>query len=113
MPSRNFSGFECTSSGLMNTSVDPHQQVTRRDSRFAFLKCAISSLICSASPYLFVACLTCEPSSFFTRKESSSLAIDALDEEPPLLPRPYRHCPQKCPNHRKRGRACRPAERIL
>ena len=55
MASTNFSGVECTSSGRMNTSVEPHQQVTRREAREVFLKFAMSSLISRASSYLFLA----------------------------------------------------------
>jgi len=34
MPSTSFSGVECTSSGLMKTSVEAHQQVTSRETFF-------------------------------------------------------------------------------
>src|SRR5258708_31955446 len=80
MPSMNFSGVECTSSGLMNTSVEAHQQVTRRAAREVFLKLAMSSLICSASSYLFFAFLTYVPSSRFTYSLSNAAFIGLIFE---------------------------------
>src|SRR5215470_17935091 len=73
--STNFSGVECTSSGRMNTSVDPHQQVTSRETLFSFLKFAMSSLICSANSYLFLPFLTHVPSSLFTYSLSKAAFI--------------------------------------
>src|SRR5215475_1087769 len=78
--STSFSGVECTSSGRMNTSVEPHQQVTSRDAREVFLKFAISSLICSASSYLFLAFLTHVPSSLFTYSLSNAAFIGLILE---------------------------------
>src|ERR1700758_178563 len=63
IPSISFSGVECTSSGRINTSVEPHQQVTSRAALELLRKFAMSSLICSASSYLFLAFLTQVPSS--------------------------------------------------
>src|ERR1043166_5069433 len=64
--STNFCGVECTSSGRINTSVEPHQQVTRRETRLLLRKLAISSLICKARSYLLLPFFTQLPSSFFT-----------------------------------------------
>src|SRR5882762_4898086 len=63
MASTNFSGVECTSSGVTNDSVEPHQQVTRRETRDVFRKFAMSSLLCSASSHLFLPFLMLGPSS--------------------------------------------------
>src|SRR2546421_1383716 len=78
--STNFSGVECTSSSLRNTSVDPHQHVTSRETRFSFLKLAISSLICSARSYLLLPFLTCVPSSLLTYSRSNAAFIGAIPE---------------------------------
>src|SRR6266566_587078 len=78
--STNFSGVACISSGLMNTSVDPHQQVTSRDNRCVFLKLAMSSVICSASSYLFFAFLTYDPSNLFTYSRSNAAFIGRMPE---------------------------------
>src|SRR6266403_5825265 len=64
----------------MNTSVEAHQQVTRRVAREVFLKSAMSSLICSASSYLFFAFLTYVPSSFFTYSLSKAAFIGLILE---------------------------------
>src|SRR5579862_3854687 len=80
IPSVSFSGVECTSSGRINTSVEPHQQVTRRAARELLRKFAISSLICSASSYLFLAFLTHVPSSLFTYSLSKAAFIGLILE---------------------------------
>src|SRR5579864_3385380 len=67
MASTNFSGVECTSLGFRKLSVEPHQHVTSRDAREVFLKFAMSSLICSASSYLFLPFLMFGPSISFTK----------------------------------------------
>src|SRR6266702_2534600 len=64
----------------MNTSVDPHQQVTSRDNRCVFLKLAMSSVICSASSYLFFAFLTYDPSNLFTYSRSNAAFIGRMPE---------------------------------
>src|SRR5262245_10995515 len=66
MAATNFSGVEWTSSGVTKTSVEPHQQVTRRETRLVLRKLAMSSLIFRASSYLFLAFLMLGPSIFFT-----------------------------------------------
>src|SRR5260370_34052691 len=80
MASTNFSGVECTSSGLINTSLEPHQQVTKRDTRLVFRKFSMSSLICSARSYLLLPFLTYVPSSFFTYSRSNAAFIGAMPE---------------------------------
>src|SRR5260370_42683245 len=67
IPSTNFSGVECPSSGLTNDSVEPHQQVTSREAREVFRKLAMSSLISSAISYLFLPFLMFGPSISFTK----------------------------------------------
>ena len=64
----------------MNTSVDPHQHVTSRETLFVFLKLAMSSLICSANSYLFFAFFTCVPSSLFTYSWSNAPFIGCMPE---------------------------------
>src|SRR5579859_7818319 len=78
MPSINFSGVECTSSGLMKTSVEAHQQVTSRETFFVFRKFAMSSFSCSASSYLFFAFFTYVPSSRFTYSRSNAAFIGLI-----------------------------------
>src|SRR5258708_27934735 len=68
----NFSGVECTSSGLTKDSVEPHQQVTSREAREILRKLAMSSLICSASSYLFLPFLMLGPSISFTKFSSDA-----------------------------------------
>src|SRR6202140_659196 len=80
MASTNFAGVQCTSSGLMNTSVEPHQQVTSRDTRSVFRKFSISSLICTARSYLLLPFLTCVPSSFLTYSRSNAAFIGVIPE---------------------------------
>src|ERR1700676_384893 len=80
MASTNFSGVACTSSCFRKISVDPHQQVTSRATRFVFRKFAMSSLICSASSYLFFPFLTLGPSSFFTYSGSNAAFIGFMPE---------------------------------
>src|SRR6267142_2557819 len=46
----NFSGVECTSSGLTKDSVEPHQQVTSREAREVLRKLAMLSLKMSHPP---------------------------------------------------------------
>src|ERR1700730_18028928 len=64
----------------MNTSVEPHQQVTRRDTRLLLRKFSMSSLICSARSYLFLPFLTYVPSSFFTYSRSNAAFIGVIPE---------------------------------
>src|ERR1700733_9808773 len=78
--STNFSGVECTSSAFRKISVEPHQHITRRETLLVFLKLAMSSLICSASSYLFFAFLTFGPSSFFTYSGSNAAFIGLIFE---------------------------------
>src|SRR5450755_392574 len=78
--STNFSGVECTSSGFRKISVDPHQQVTIRETFFVFRKFAMSSLICSAHSYLFLPFFTFGPSSFLTYSGSNAAFIGLIPE---------------------------------
>src|ERR1700704_3017893 len=80
MASTNFSGVECTSSGLTNDSVEPHQQVTRRETREVLRKFAMSSLICSASSYLFLPFLMLGPSIIFTKSWSNAAFMGLMVE---------------------------------
>src|SRR5438309_9126425 len=80
MASTNFSGVECTSSGLTNDSVDAHQQVTRREAREALRKLAMSSLICSAISYLFLPFLMFGPSIILTKSWSNAAFMGLMVE---------------------------------
>src|SRR6266404_7583938 len=80
MASTNFSGVECTSSGLTNDSVDAHQQVTSREAREVLRKLAMSSLICSACSYLFLPFLMLGPSIIFTKSWSNAAFIGLMVE---------------------------------
>src|SRR4029077_16844918 len=76
----NFSGVECTSSGLTNDSVEPHQQVTKRETREVLRKLAMSSLICSANSYLFLPFLMLGPSISFTKSRSKAAFMGLMVE---------------------------------
>src|SRR5438132_5376821 len=76
----NFSGVECTSSGLTKDSVEPHQQVTRREAREVLRKLAMSSLICSACSYLFLPFLMLGPSIIFTKSCSKAAFMGLMVE---------------------------------
>src|SRR5713101_8626335 len=78
--SMNFSGVECTSSGLTKDSVEPHQHVTRREARKVLRKLAMSSLICSASSYLFLPFLMFGPSINFTKSWSNAAFMGLMVE---------------------------------
>src|SRR2546430_6091968 len=78
--STNFSGVECTSSGLTNDSVDAHQQVTSREAREALRKLAMSSLICSAISYLFLPFLMFGPSIILTKSWSNAAFMGLIVE---------------------------------
>src|SRR5260370_20664676 len=80
MASTNFSGVECPSSGLTKDSVEPHQQVTSREAREVLRKSAMSSLICSASSYLFLPFLMFGPSMSFTKSWSNAAFIGLMVE---------------------------------
>src|SRR2546425_13136757 len=55
-----------------NDSVEPHQQVTMRDTREVLRKFAMSSLIFSASSYLLLPFLMLGPSIIFTKSWSNA-----------------------------------------
>src|SRR6267154_1769347 len=80
MASTNFAGVECTSSGLMNTSVEPHQQVTSRETRLVLRKFSISSLICSARSYLLLPFFMYVPSNRLTYSRSKAAFIGEIPE---------------------------------
>src|SRR5580700_10988953 len=80
MASTNFSGVECASLGFRKLSVDPHQQVTSREACEVFRKFAMSSLICSASSYLFLPFLMFGPSIIFTKSRSNAAFIGLMVE---------------------------------
>ena len=80
MASTNFSGVECTASGLTNDSVEPHQQVTMRDTREVLRKFAMSSLIFSASSYLLLPFLMLGPSIIFTKSWSNAAFMGLMVE---------------------------------
>src|SRR5229473_3773958 len=80
MASANFSGVECTSSGFTKDSVEPHQQVTKRETREVLRKLAISSLICSASSYLFFPFLMFGPSISLTKSWSNAAFMGLMVE---------------------------------
>src|SRR6267378_5907051 len=68
------------SSALTKVSVEPHQQVTKREAREVLRKLAISSLICKASSYLFFPFLMFGPSSSFTKSWSNAAFMGLMVE---------------------------------
>src|SRR5467141_2397392 len=80
MASTNFSGVECTSSGFTNDSVEPHQQVTRRETREVLRKLSMSFLICNAISYLFLPFLMLGPSISFTKSRSNAAFMGLMVE---------------------------------
>src|SRR5271169_2027172 len=84
MPARNFSGVECTSLGLRNVSVEPHQQVTRRVAPEDLRNFLMSSFSSSAHSYLFLPFLTFGPSINFTNFGSNAAFMGLILERKPL-----------------------------